>query len=180
MTQAEAPPGKKPLWVINEMTAAEFANLFAGVFEHTPWVAAKAALERPFTTRPALLGAMAKALAVAPEEDQLALLRAHPMLGGQAAKRGEVTPSSREEQAALGLDRMDGDEEAAFAAINLAYQKRFGFPFIIAVKGQRDRAAILAALTHRFESSADAERQTALAEVLKIAGFRLDALIEGG
>jgi 2-oxo-4-hydroxy-4-carboxy-5-ureidoimidazoline decarboxylase len=179
MTRVEAPHGKQPLWIINEMTAADFATHFAAVFEHTPWVAAKASLERPFTTRQALLGAMAKALAVAPEEDQLALLRAHPMLGGDAAKRGEVTDSSREEQAGLGLDRMDGDEEAAFAAMNLAYQKRFGFPFIIAVKGQRDRAAILAALTRRFELTTEAERQTALAEVLKIAGFRLDALIEG-
>jgi 2-oxo-4-hydroxy-4-carboxy-5-ureidoimidazoline decarboxylase len=160
------------------MTAAEFGTLFAGVFEHTPWIAAKAALERPFPSKQALLAAMAKDLAVAPEEDQLALLRAHPMLGGEAAKRGEVTASSRAEQAGLGLDRMAGDEEAAFAAMNLAYQERFGFPFIIAVKGQRDRAAILAALTRRFESTPETERQAALAEVVKIAGFRLDALID--
>ena len=178
MTRVEPPTGKRPLWVINQMTTAEFAALFSGVFEHTPWIAAKAALERPFPSRAALLGAMAKALAAAPEEDQLALLRAHPMLGGEAAKRGEVTESSRAEQAGLGLDRMDGDEEAAFSAMNLAYQKRFGFPFIVAVKGQRDRAAILAALTRRFELTVDAERQTALAEVVKIAGFRLDALID--
>jgi 2-oxo-4-hydroxy-4-carboxy-5-ureidoimidazoline decarboxylase len=160
------------------MTPSEFSALFAGVFEHTPWIAAKASLERPFPTKPALLAAMAKALAAAPEEDQLALLCAHPMLGGEAAKRGDLTDSSRAEQAGLGLDRMDGDEEAAFAAMNLAYQRRFGFPFIIAVKGQRDRAAILAALTRRFETSVEAERQAALAEVVKIAGFRLDALID--
>jgi len=159
------------------MTAAEFGTLFAGVFEHTPWIAAKAALEQPFPSKQALVGAMAKALLAAPEEDQLAVLRAHPMLGGDAAKRGEVTASSRTEQAGLGLDRMEGDEEAAFAAMNIAYQQRFGFPFIIAVKGQRDRAAILAALTRRFDQTPDAERQTALAEVVKIAGFRVDALI---
>jgi 2-oxo-4-hydroxy-4-carboxy-5-ureidoimidazoline decarboxylase len=174
----DAPPVTRPLWAINQMTAAEFSTLFAGVFEHTPWVAAKASLERPFPSKQALLGAMAKALAAAPEDDQLALLRAHPMLGGEAAKRGEVTASSRAEQAGLGLDRLEGDEEAAFAAMNLAYQRRFGFPFIIAVKGQRDRAAILAALTRRFDQTPEAERQTALAEVVKIAGFRLDALID--
>jgi OHCU decarboxylase len=121
---------------------------------------------------------MVKALAAAPEEDRLALLRAHPMLGGDAARRGELTDSSRAEQAGLGLDRLEGDEETAFAAMNLAYQKRFGFPFIIAVRGQRDRAAILAALSRRFEQSPEAERETALAEVVKIAAFRLDALIE--
>jgi OHCU decarboxylase len=177
MTEPDAPPVPRPIWAINQMTAAEFGTLFAGVFEHTPWIAAKAALEQPFPSKQALVGAMAKALLAAPEEDQLAVLRAHPMLGGDAAKRGEVTASSRTEQAGLGLDRMEGDEEAAFAAMNIAYQQRFGFPFIIAVKGQRDRAAILAALTRRFDKTPDAERQTALAEVVKIAGFRVDALI---
>jgi 2-oxo-4-hydroxy-4-carboxy-5-ureidoimidazoline decarboxylase len=178
MTQSDTPPGPRPLSVINQMAVADFGMVFAGVFEHTPWIAAKAALERPFPSKQALLGAMAKALASAPEEDQLALLRAHPLLGGEAAKRGEVTESSRTEQAGLGLDRMEGDEDAAFTTMNLAYQQRFGFPFIIAVKGQRDRAAILAALTRRFDSTPDAERQIALAEVVKIAGFRLDTLID--
>jgi hypothetical protein len=121
MTEAEAPPAPRPLWAINQMTAMEFSAFFAGVFEHSPWVAAKASLERPFPSKSAVLGAMAKAVAGAPEDDQLALLRAHPMLGGQAAKRGEVTASSRAEQAGLGLDRLEGDEEAAFAAMNLAY-----------------------------------------------------------
>jgi 2-oxo-4-hydroxy-4-carboxy-5-ureidoimidazoline decarboxylase len=88
MTESDAPPVPRPLWDINRMTAAEFATLFAGVFEHSPWVSAKASLERPFPSKQALLGAMAKAVAAAPEEDQLALLRAHPMLGGEAAKRG--------------------------------------------------------------------------------------------
>jgi 2-oxo-4-hydroxy-4-carboxy-5-ureidoimidazoline decarboxylase len=163
MTEAEAPPAPRPLWAINQMTAMEFSAFFAGAFEHSPWVAAKASLERPFPSKSAVLGAMAKAVAGAPEDDQLALLRAHPMLGGQAAKRGEVTASSRAEQAGLGLDRLEGDEEAAFAAMNLAYHRRFGFPFIIAVRGERD-----------------AERQAALAEVIKIASFRLDALIDDG
>jgi 2-oxo-4-hydroxy-4-carboxy-5-ureidoimidazoline decarboxylase len=180
MTETESTPVPQPLRDINQMSAAEFGTIFAAVFEHTPWVAAKASLERPFPSKQALLSAMAKAVATAPEEDQLALLRAHPMLGGEAAKRGEVTASSRSEQAGLGLDRLEGDEEAAFAAMNLAYQRRFGFPFIIAVKGQRDRAAVLAALTRRFDQHPDAERQAALAEVVKIASFRLNALVDDG
>jgi 2-oxo-4-hydroxy-4-carboxy-5-ureidoimidazoline decarboxylase len=178
MTETEPPPVPRSLWAINQMTAMEFSAFFAGVFEHSPWVAAKASLERPFPSKEALLGGMAKAVAAASADDQLALLRAHPMLGGEAAKRGEVTASSRAEQAGLGLDRLKGDEEAAFAAMNLAYQRRFGFPFIIAVRGQRDRAAILAALTRRFDSPPVAERQAALGEVIKIASFRLDALID--
>ena len=178
MTASKPTPAPLPLWAINQMTAEEFDALFAGVFENTPWVAAKASLERPFPTKQALLGAMAKAVTSAPEEDQVALLCAHPVLGGEAAKRGEVTASSQAEQSGLGLDSMEGDEEATFAAMNVAYQQRFGFPFIIAVKGQRDRAAVLAALTLRLEAEPDDERQTALAEVVKIAGFRLDPLID--
>jgi hydroxyisourate hydrolase len=107
---------------------------------------------------------------------RLALLQAHPVLGGQAAKRGEVTAHSKSEQAGLGLDQMQGEEEA-FAQLNQAYLERFGFPFIIAVRGQRDRRAILIALRQRFESSVEVERETALAEVVKIAGFRLDGLV---
>lgn len=178
--QTDGPSDRKPLWVINQMTAAEFSVFFSGVFEHSPWVSAKAALERPFASKEALLAAMAKAVAASAEEDQLALLRAHPMLGGDAARRGALTAASKAEQAGLGFHRMAADEETAFAAMNLAYRKRFGFPFIIAVKGQRDRAAILAALTRRFEQTPAAERETALAEVLKIARFRIDALVEDG
>jgi 2-oxo-4-hydroxy-4-carboxy-5-ureidoimidazoline decarboxylase len=178
MTQSDGPSAKRSIWEINQLPAEAFCTLFGGVFEDTPWVAAKASLERPFSSKAALLGVMVKALAAAPEEDRLALLRAHPMLGGAAARRGEMTDASRAEQAGLGLDRLEGDEETAFAAMNLAYQKRFGFPFIIAVKGQRDRAAILAALSRRFENTPEVERETALAEVVKIAGFRLDALID--
>lgn len=178
MTQASSPPDRQPLRVINQMTAAEFSARFAAVFEHSPWIAAKASLERPFPSKEALLASMAKALAAAPEEDQLALLRAHPMLGGDEARRGALTAASHAEQAAVGLDHMGADEETAFAAMNLAYQNRFGFPFIVAVKGQRDRSAILAALTRRFEQTPEAERQTALTEVVKIAGFRVDALID--
>ncbi len=178
MTQADGPSAKRSIWEVNQLPVAAFCSLFGGIFEDTPWVVAKASLERPFSSKAAMLSVMAKALAAAPEEDRLALLRAHPMLGGAAARRGDITDASRAEQAGLGLDRLEGDEETAFAAMNLAYQARFGFPFIIAVKGQRDRAAILAALSLRFEHTPEAEREAALAEVVKIAGFRLDALID--
>jgi 2-oxo-4-hydroxy-4-carboxy-5-ureidoimidazoline decarboxylase len=121
---------------------------------------------------------MTMVLHCAPEEDRLALLAAHPMLGSAAARTDDLTSDSLSEQAGMGLDQLEGDEERAFAAMNLAYFERFGFPFIIAVRGQRDRAAILAAMTRRFDAEPEEERETALAEVVKIAGFRLNALIE--
>ena len=160
------------------MPEAVFSAFLGGIFEKTPWIIVKAAEGRPYRSKAALLAAMTQVLDQADERAQLALLQAHPVLGGEAARRGEMTLASRVEQAGLGLDRLEGDEEADFAALNQAYQQRFGFPFIIAVKGQRDRGAILAALRRRFEATPQAERQAALAEVVKIAGFRLDALVD--
>ncbi|MCB8880368.1 2-oxo-4-hydroxy-4-carboxy-5-ureidoimidazoline decarboxylase [Acidisoma cellulosilytica] len=160
------------------MTNAAFCDYFAGVFEKTPWIPAAVVGLRPFASKAALLSAMSDALARAEPVRKLALLQAHPVLGGQEAKRGAVTEHSKSEQAGLGLDRMEGGEDAAFGRLNEAYLERFGFPFIIAVRGQRDRQAILTALRQRFEQSLETERETALAEVVKIAGFRLDGLVE--
>lgn len=162
---------------VNRMPNVAFCDYFSGVFEKTPWIPAAVVMLRPFPSKQALLQAMADALARAEPAQKVALLQAHPVLGGQAAKRGEVTMHSKAEQAGLGLDRMQGEEDEAFAALNQAYLDRFGYPFIIAVRGQRDRRAILNALRQRFDSPPEAERDRALAEVVKIAGFRLDGLI---
>jgi 2-oxo-4-hydroxy-4-carboxy-5-ureidoimidazoline decarboxylase len=123
---------------------------------------------------------MAAILAAADREEKCALLLAHPVLGGAAARSGQLTRESTAEQAGQGLDRMAAEEERRFAELNAAYVARFGFPFIIAVRGQKNRAAILAALEVRLESTAEAEFETALAEVVRIAGFRLEALVEEG
>jgi len=170
--------GKLSLAAANALSSAAFRDHFSGVFESTPWVMDRIEAQRPFTSRAALLAAMERVLAQADDAAKLALLQAHPVLGGAAARAGQVTAESAAEQAGHGLDRMGGGEEREFAALNEDYLERFGFPFIIAVKGQRDRAAILAALRGRIASDAEAERATALAEVVKIAGFRVEALIE--
>ena len=116
---------------------------------------------------------MVNVVAQSGPDRQLALLRAHPML----ARRAELTDASRAEQGGMGLDRLEAAEAEAFDGLNGAYQERFGFPFIIAVRGQRDRAAILAALNARMANGADIERAAALAEVARIARFRLDDLV---
>jgi 2-oxo-4-hydroxy-4-carboxy-5-ureidoimidazoline decarboxylase len=88
-----------------------------------------------------------------------------------------LTAASLAEQGGIGLDRLGTDEAAAFDSRNAEYRARFGFPFIIAVRGQRDRAAILSALSERLGHTPDDERACALAEVAKITRFRLDDLI---
>jgi 2-oxo-4-hydroxy-4-carboxy-5-ureidoimidazoline decarboxylase len=101
------------------------------------------------------------------------LLQAHPEL----ARPGVLTAASATEQGGMGLDRLTASKAAAFDGLNAAYRGRFGFPFIIAVRGQRDRSAIFAALSARVQNSPEREMAAALAEVVKIARFRLDDLI---
>jgi len=158
---------------LNMLPAAEFVGRLGGVFEHSPWIAEAVLAQRPFPDTAALHAAMVGAVVQAGPEAGLTLLRAHPEL----ARPAPLTAASAAEQGDMGLDRLAADEAARFAALNAAYRERFGFPFIIAVRGQRDRAAILAALTARLAHDEAAERRTALAEVAKIARYRLDDLL---
>jgi 2-oxo-4-hydroxy-4-carboxy-5-ureidoimidazoline decarboxylase len=158
---------------INTLGVDAFTAVLGGIFEHSSWVARAAWNARPFVSVAALHATMVSVVANAGTELQLTLLRAHPEL----AKTGPLTAASAAEQGALGLNRLETEEAEAFAQLNATYRKRFGFPFIIAVRGQRDRAAILAALSARLQNSPDQERTAALAEVAKIARFRLDDLI---
>jgi OHCU decarboxylase len=161
---------------LNALPAADFVARLSGIFEHSPWVAEAVLPGRPFADVAALHGAMVAAVHGAGPDAALALLRAHPEL----ARRAPLTAESAAEQGGMGLDRLDHEEAAWFDALNLSYRERFGFPFIIAVRGQRDRSAILAALTARLAHDAPTEQAAALAalaEVAKIARFRLDDLI---
>jgi 2-oxo-4-hydroxy-4-carboxy-5-ureidoimidazoline decarboxylase len=161
---------------LDRLDRHDFVAALGGIFEHSPWVAESVADARPFADVASLHRAMVAAVAAADEAHKLALLRAHPELAGKLARDGDLSKDSAAEQAGMGLDRLAEAEASRFAAANEAYRARFGFPFIIAVKGQRDRSAILAALDRRLGHSPDEEIATALAEVAKIARFRLDAM----
>lgn len=167
------------LAALNAMSMAEFRARFGSVFEHAPWVAERAAAARPFASAAALRTALLGAVEGSPAETKLVLLRAHPVLGGTEARSGAVTAESAREQASLGLDRLEAEEERRFAELNRAYAARFGFPFIFAVRGARDRSGILAALERRLQQSAEEEQAAAFAEVLRIASFRLDERLSG-
>lgn len=162
---------------VNAMTPSAFAARFAGIYECSPWVAEGAAARRPFASLTAMRAAMAGVVAAAGEERQLALLRAHPDLAGQLALAGDLTAESAKEQGAAGLSRLSADELARFTAANEAYRRRFGFPFVLAVK-HWTKSHILAAFDPRLDRSRDVEREAALAEVDKIAFSRLLDLVE--
>jgi 2-oxo-4-hydroxy-4-carboxy-5-ureidoimidazoline decarboxylase len=168
-------PAPCSIATLNALDAEAFAALLGSVFEHSPWIARAAFADRPFGSIAELHAAMLRVVANASADRQLRLLQQHPMLA--ASPPAALTAASAAEQAGAGLDRLNADEGAVLDALNHAYRARFGFPFIIAVRGQRDRLAILTALQSRVHNAPDREHATALAEVAKIARFRLNDLV---
>lgn len=157
---------------LNRCDTEAFVAALDGIFEHSPWVAQRCAAQRPFANRHALLAALCGVMDGAPEADQRALIAAHPELAGSAALRGELTSASTTEQAGAGLTAAPAAALSELQQLNAAYRQRFGFPFVISVKG-RQRAEILAELRRRLGSAPDCERRTALREIARIAEFRL-------
>ena len=115
---------------------------------------------------------MSDILLSADHTSQLALINAHPDLAGKAAVQGQLTEASTNEQAGAGIHQCSSDEFQRFTELNDAYKAKFKFPFIMAVKGS-NRHQILAAFETRIHHSADTEFKCALAEINKIALFRL-------
>ena len=115
---------------------------------------------------------MSKAMNAAPRDEKLALIKAHPDLAGRLALAKRLTADSLQEQGSAGLDRLTPEDLAKFTALNDSYRAKFGFPFIIAVKGL-DRQAILAAFAARLGNDADSEFDEALRQVDRIALLRL-------
>jgi OHCU decarboxylase len=163
---------------LNAADEAAFVAALGGIFEHSPWVAARAFAARPFASIEALHAAMCGAVDSAAPGEQLALIGAHPDLVGRAALAGTLTPASANEQSSAGLDRLDASDIAEFTSLNAAYRERFGFPFVICVR-ENKKAAILAGMRERIHHSREGEIATALGEIAKIARLRIvDAVSE--
>src|SRR5436190_17372067 len=135
------------------MTREEFVRVAGPVFEHSPWIAERAAELRPFATREALHGAMMGVVLGADLGEQVGLIAAHPDLVGRAV----LTRESQGEQAAAGLMELSAEERAAFERYNRAYKERFGFPFVICACLNK-KEAILKAFPERLQNSPEAER----------------------
>ncbi|WP_137817334.1 2-oxo-4-hydroxy-4-carboxy-5-ureidoimidazoline decarboxylase [Pseudomonas sp. 2FG] len=162
----------------SQLTREAFVAAFADIYEHSPWVAEKAfdlGLDASIDTIDGLHQRMADILLSADKAAQLALINAHPDLAGKAAVRGELTQASTSEQSGAGIHECTAEEFQRFTELNDAYKAKFAFPFIMAVKGS-NRHQILAAFEERIHNSTDAEFTRALAEINKIALFRLQTL----
>ncbi len=157
---------------------AAFLQCQGRVYEHSPWIAEAlwdAGLKAGHDEIEALHRDLAAIVDAAPRDRQLALLNAHPDLAGKLAVRGELTAESSSEQAGAGLDKCSPEEFQRFTELNTAYKTKFGFPFILAVKG-RTRSEILRNFEQRIHNAPEVEFRTALNEVHKIALLRLREL----
>jgi 2-oxo-4-hydroxy-4-carboxy-5-ureidoimidazoline decarboxylase len=161
---------------INTLPPERFVQLLGGIFEHSPWVAERAARARPFDDIGALHTAMVHAVEAATRSEQLDLLRAHPELAGREARAGEMTAPSQAEQASVGLNALSADELARIGTLNAQYRRKFGFPFIIAVRNYT-RDSIFAELERRRDNDVETELGNALQQVYAITRMRLDALL---
>ena len=155
-----------------------FIARFGGIYEHSPWVAEAVAAEGiglADDSADTLARRMAAIGAAAGHDGQLAMLRAQPELAGKLAIGGGLTADSATEQASARLDQCTPEEFARFQDLNHAYTARFGFPFIVAVRGLQ-RADILAAFERRIGNGTAEEFREALDQVHKIARLRLGAM----
>ena len=170
--QSYCRPVSYALSQINELPREEFVRLVGPVFEHSPWIAERAAAARPFARVAALHDALCGVVRAATAGEQLALIRAHPDLVGRVV----LTAESQGEQTTAGLTDLSPEEVAFFDRYNREYQTRFEFPFIICARLNK-KEAILAAFPVRLQNSPEQERATALGEIFKIAQLRLADLI---
>lgn len=163
---------------LNAAGAAEAADLLDGLYEHSPWIAQAALAQRPFRSLAHLKHAMAEVLRAAPIERQLNLIRAHPELAGKAMVANTLTIESTNEQSKAGLTHCTPDEFARLQQLNAAYNAKFGFPFILAVRGPRGtglaRQQIIETFARRLGNPPDFERAEALRNINRIAELRLN------
>jgi len=163
---------------LNAASQAEFTALLDGTYEHSPWVAEAAWHKRPFASLSALKLALVQVLREADTAAQLTLIRAHPELAGKAMVSKTLTAESTNEQGKAGLTDCTPEEFAKIQRLNTDYNAKFGFPFILAVRGPRgtglNKAEIIATFQRRLDNHPDYERAESLRNIHRIAEIRLD------
>ncbi|WP_368506479.1 MULTISPECIES: allantoinase PuuE [Rhodobacterales] len=163
----------------SQMGRDEFVQTYGSVFEHSPWIAEQAfdlELGPAHDTAVGLQNAMARMFRSASQDERLGVLTAHPDLAGKLAAAKRLTAESTAEQASAGLDALTDAERASFETGNAAYTKKFGFPFIIAVR-DHDKASITAAMQDRLHNDEETEFAQACYQVERIALHRLTDML---
>lgn len=159
----------------NSLDREAFVERFAPLFQGERWVAEEAWKEHPFSSIHDLRHAFQTAVYDAPQERQVELLRSYPALGG--AHAGDLSQLSRKDRATVGLDRLTPEEDETFRRANDAYEEKFGFPLVTALR-EHTRETILEDAESRLKHNREPETLISIVEVVKIANYRLQNLIE--
>jgi 2-oxo-4-hydroxy-4-carboxy-5-ureidoimidazoline decarboxylase len=172
-----AAAGAADMASINAMDREAFVQKFGGIFENSPWVAEKAWEKKPFATLDDMHAAMVAVARYAPASAQLTLLQSHPDLAGKEAQAGTMTAASVAEQASAGLNALSHAEMTQISDFNAAYKKKFGFPFIIAVR-MHTKEGILFEFNRRLQNDTQTEFANDLQNVYVITRLRLNKLLD--
>lgn len=164
---------------IANLNQHQFTEKLGAIYEHSPWIASAAWQYMPFSQIEDLHAAMAKVVSDAPQELKLKLILEHPELAGKAAIAGNMAQASKDEQKSAGLDQCSPAELEQIQSLNKQYRQRFGFPFIIAVRG-RNREQIIQAMQQRLQNDPAVEFDNAIEQINQIALLRLNQLFIAG
>jgi beta-ureidopropionase / N-carbamoyl-L-amino-acid hydrolase len=163
---------------LNTLDQAEFTALLGGIYEHSPWITEQAWSSRPFLSLAQLKRALVQVVRDSPASQQLDLIRAHPELAGLAMVAKAMTAESTSEQNGAGLSHCTPQEFALIRQLNDDYRSKFGWPFILAVRGPRglglSRSNIIATLQRRLRHAAAFEKAECLRQIHRIAELRLN------
>ncbi|MFM8637122.1 MAG: 2-oxo-4-hydroxy-4-carboxy-5-ureidoimidazoline decarboxylase [Betaproteobacteria bacterium] len=173
-----APPATLTLTALNAADRSAFVALLEGIYEHSPWIAERAHAQAPFKSLVQLKQALADVVRQASQAEQLGLIRAHPELAGKAMVSKTLTAESTHEQGRAGLTDCTPQEFERLQQLNADYNAKFGFPFILAVRGPRGlglpRSEIIATFARRLQHHPDFERAECLRNIHRIAEIRLN------
>jgi OHCU decarboxylase len=157
----------------NKLSKAEFISIFRNIFEKTEWIAERCYESKPYNNLDELVSKMMKIFENIEKERHLEILNSHPDL----AVEKKLTEDSKNEQKNASLNQCTDEEFVEFKKLNEKYKKKFGFPFIIAVKG-KNKEEILNSFRQRIANNINLEFEEAKKQVKKIANFRLDEIVK--
>ena len=157
----------------NKLSKAEFISIFGNIFEKTEWVAERCYESKPYNNLDELVSKMMQIFENIEKERHLEILNSHPDL----AVEKKLTEDSKNEQKNASLNQCTDEEFVEFKKLNEEYKKKFGFPFIVAVKG-KNKEEILNSFRQRITNNINLEFEEAKKQVKKIASFRLSEIIK--
>ena len=158
---------------VNKLSKSDFISIFGNVFEKTEWIAQKSYDSKPYKNFEELFSKMMEVFENSNKENHIKILNAHPNL----AVEKKLTKDSKKEQKSSSLNQCTEKEFLEFKKLNEEYKKKFGFPFIIAVKG-KNKEEILNSFRQRIANNINLEFIEAKKQVIKIAIFRLSEIIK--